>query len=609
MKVLRSVSTCAFRVACRPPAAAAVVVACFISGCASLLTSELTLSDGRKVVQPRVTIATADHAKRVCEAFYQDAGTPLSPNTVRNRKQCTDDSWRNARSDGGPPTCERTVAAQMGSKRDANQYRQNVAQCRSQQTRAFEEGLAGYAQFLLFDRAKTAADWELFLLKYSGNDDPLRLRAEAKKRLAADCATPPPEEARSTAPQQAWLNRFELVAPEHCEAQVAAMRARLRGDELAHQMAAVQRVQTAQDMDKLLARWRTGMLPEAAVLAQTRRTQLRDALHASQLAEVQTWQQVDRFLSAAGTDVGAATAAQAQGIRAASRAQVLAGAGFAAVWELAKTGDKAARQRAVALASSPLEKEVLESDATGTDLQDLRDALAGQRVRYAERIVKLMGVAVPEDLQRQFQALLWAQGPFDLVFPLAQAGNRQALRRAFDVAAPGQEQREVENKIVQDLRDKLVVYNIALQGDGRVSSSDVDAFVARRIEATVVSPLRHELRLNTEIFRPQNDYRVTVLITLTVHGVVNGERACGFMMMSTCAINDKPDSHEYTAVVAGTVGPGNSFRTRGDTELRWRSVSGGSGLASGSYFGGTRVFKAQRLELNARLSSVALDAQ
>lgn len=185
-----------------------------------------------------------------------------------------------------------------------------------------------------------------------------------------------------------------------------------------------------------------------------------------------------------------------------------------------------------------------------------------------------------------------------------QSDPRGALARAYELAKTDLERGTIEFEVVKALTGKIFVMEFALDGTGRTRSTDTDVLVGRKIGSEIISTLRYSGRLDKTVFNLSQDYRVIGNVTLHIRGKENGEKVCGFLGMSKCEYKDEPYSESVNVPVTLNFTKGSSYQTTGAETIKWDAVSGGSGLASGRYFGGTRIRKADDLSLTFSLNSV-----
>lgn len=185
--------------------------------------------------------------------------------------------------------------------------------------------------------------------------------------------------------------------------------------------------------------------------------------------------------------------------------------------------------------------------------------------------------------------------------------QRDTLKVAYEVASTPEDKRAVELAVMQSIQDKLFDFKVSMAGTGKTSSKDSDVLVARIIQSNVTSTLTYAGALKTDVFTPTHDYLVDTIVTLTVKGKINGKRNCGILWMASCEINneDATRTHEYAVPMRFT--RANKFKAAGKTEIDWKSVSGGSGMASGLIMGGTVIFSATgAFDIQVKVKAVSL---
>lgn len=185
--------------------------------------------------------------------------------------------------------------------------------------------------------------------------------------------------------------------------------------------------------------------------------------------------------------------------------------------------------------------------------------------------------------------------------------NRETLKLAYDAASTEGEKKIVELAVMQSIQDKLFDFKVSMSGTGKTSSSDSDVLIARVIQSNVTSTLTYTGILKTDVFKPNQDYVVDTVVTLTVKGKLNGNRNCGILWMSSCDVKNEDASRVYEYIVPMRFTRENNFKASGKTDIDWKSTSGGSGMASGLLMGGTLVFSASgAFDIKVKVKSVSL---
>ncbi len=273
---------------------------------------------------------------------------------------------------------------------------------------------------------------------------------------------------------------------------------------------------------------------------------------------------------------------------------------------LAQSGDVLARRRALQLATSDTLRQAVRNIETSMSISDLQDAIAEKNVSYARKVRTAIrnreGYTTRDDLA--YINFVVTHGAFTDVMELFPENPRTLLGRAYDLAQTASEKNAVELEVVKLLANKLFVMAFVLDGTGRTRSSDTDMIIGRKIGSEITSALRYSGRVDRAMFGPSQDYSVKGTVTLHIRGKENGEKVCGFLGMSKCEYKDEPYSESVKVPVTLTFTKGNSYQTTGVETIKWDAVSGGSGLASGRYFGGTRIRKADDLSMTFSLDSV-----
>jgi hypothetical protein len=273
---------------------------------------------------------------------------------------------------------------------------------------------------------------------------------------------------------------------------------------------------------------------------------------------------------------------------------------------LAATGDRDARSAAIARASNQEERLAAILEPRSMLEQDLLDVIVGKNIHLASKMRSSFKSqkSLSQSTEVAFKELVWAHGTFDDVMGFLSSDPRGTLTRAQEVAKTASERDAVEREVVKAIAAKLFIIDFVLEGTGRTRSADTDVIIGRKIGSEITSALRYSGKLDKSLFNPANDYQVKGSITLHIRGKENGERACGFLMMSKCEYKDEAYSESVNVPVTLSFTKGNSYQTSGVETIKWDAVSGGSGLASGRYFGGTRIRKADDLSLTFSLNSV-----
>lgn len=143
-----------------------------------------------------------------------------------------------------------------------------------------------------------------------------------------------------------------------------------------------------------------------------------------------------------------------------------------------------------------------------------------------------------------------------------------------------------------------------MEGTGQTQTSDVDAFISRKVQAKVRSTVDYELAFDPSVFVPKFDYLVSARVHVRVNGRVNGNRNCGLLWMSNCKIDNVDSSEDYFVPVKVAMRAATRFRNTGSVSVDWESTSGGSGMAGGLIMGGTRVFTATGIVLALIVDSI-----
>jgi hypothetical protein len=185
--------------------------------------------------------------------------------------------------------------------------------------------------------------------------------------------------------------------------------------------------------------------------------------------------------------------------------------------------------------------------------------------------------------------------------------NRETLKLAYNAASTVDEKKIVELAVIQSIQDKLFDFKVSMSGTGKTNSSDTDVIFARVIQTNVTSTLTYAGFLKTDVFKPSHNYAVDTVVTLTVKGKLNGNRSCGLLWMSSCDVRNEDATRVYEYAIPMKFTSSNNYKATGRTDIDWKSVSGGSGMASGLLMGGTLVFSASgAFDIKVNIKSVSL---
>ena len=235
---------------------------------------------------------------------------------------------------------------------------------------------------------------------------------------------------------------------------------------------------------------------------------------------------------------------------------------------------------------------------------ELSTAVSVQRLDVA-RSIQRQGKSFAPDTLARLRELTLQQGAFADVMAYAESGDRDAIKRALGLANGDSERRLAEMALVRSIQDKLITLKASLQGTGKTSASDRDALIARIIENVVSSRVDWSATVEREIYEPQYDIKVNAKLVLTVRGLLNGVRYCGFFGMSKCEVKDQEMNKTYEYPLMFELRRGQAFITKGTTQIDWKSVSGGSGPASGfMLWGGSSIFAATDVALGFSIRSL-----
>jgi hypothetical protein len=185
--------------------------------------------------------------------------------------------------------------------------------------------------------------------------------------------------------------------------------------------------------------------------------------------------------------------------------------------------------------------------------------------------------------------------------------DKEVLKIAYDVASTETQRQRVELILVTLIKDSLFDFKIAMNGTGKSKSIDQDGIIARRVENVVTSILMHSGKLKKQIFEPKFDYIINTTIVLTIEGVENGAKNCGLLGFSTCEINNEKSTRKFEYNIPMTFKRTNNYVSSGSTEIEWKSVSGGSGVYSGLFWGGHLIFKSNGIfKFDVKVNSISL---
>ena len=273
---------------------------------------------------------------------------------------------------------------------------------------------------------------------------------------------------------------------------------------------------------------------------------------------------------------------------------------------LAGTGDRLARKEAITRAATEDERRVANLEPESMIEQDILDVIRSNDVQLAKAMRESFKTkkSLSSFAEDAFKQLIWTGGKFDDVMTFLATDARGTLSRAYELAKDDFERKLVEYEVVKTLASKLFVMSFVLEGTGRTRSQDTDMIIARKIGSEITSVLRYGGTVDKAFFTLTQDYRVRGKVTLLIRGKENGERACGLLWMKMCPYSDEPYSESVVVPVALSFAKGSAYQTSGVETFKWDAVSGGTGLASGRYMGGTRVRRAEDLSLTFSMDSV-----
>ena len=199
-----------------------------------------------------------------------------------------------------------------------------------------------------------------------------------------------------------------------------------------------------------------------------------------------------------------------------------------------------------------------------------------------------------------------ASGTFTEVIGFARKDDREALKRAYDLAISPSEKQQVELLVINNLKNNIFIFKTSLEGTQNVRPSDVNAFIVRLIEARITSRVQYEATLDQQLFKPNYDYVLNAKVNLTAEGKESGERNCGILWMSTCKFDNQDASRTFSQPIKIGLRRLENYKKSGAATIDWKSVSGGSGFASGFIMGGTKVFQATGVSVSISVDSIEL---
>jgi len=216
-----------------------------------------------------------------------------------------------------------------------------------------------------------------------------------------------------------------------------------------------------------------------------------------------------------------------------------------------------------------------------------------QRLVYVNQVVSTYAPEVVEKAQATAQV---NQQIRDLLAQYKTSSNRSLMRDAFDIATTPRQAIVVEDAMLDALQAKMLVLNAKLNAGGESYSSGGDDSIlsqvaGRRVNATVNSKLSVDAALDTKLYKPQLDHIVKAVARLKVTGRSRGNRPCGLMLVSDCDF-DNEETKTFDQPIELVLAKSNGYRAMASYQMEWQAAAGGTGMASGMTFGGTKVFQA-----------------
>ena len=195
---------------------------------------------------------------------------------------------------------------------------------------------------------------------------------------------------------------------------------------------------------------------------------------------------------------------------------------------------------------------------------------------------------LPQDIHKL--AMLF--GNTSQVLKWASPHNLEAIKRATSVAASKNDRKISEEALVKEILDGFLITHLKMESGGITSASDIDAIFARTVEAKISSKVKFNAYFDSNVYSPEFDYVVNGKIEITVNGKENGERNCGVLWLDRCKIDNHDSVRTYTSPLNISLSKAGKHRSFGESTAEWKSLSGGTGAASGLTMGGVVVFKA-----------------
>lgn len=249
-----------------------------------------------------------------------------------------------------------------------------------------------------------------------------------------------------------------------------------------------------------------------------------------------------------------------------------------------------------------------DTEAQATIGDQFKKCLASCSPEAASTLIELSTSGTKNPLNKENSNLLLSLtlklGNFSQVISLARRGEAAALKRAYDISSSDSERKQIDNVIVNKIKDKLFSINAKMRGTGKVKSSDSDLWIARSIESEITSNIEYTASANRKIMVPKFNYRLNGRIVVEVRGRVNGERNCGLLWLGKCKIDDNNAIRTYEKPIVIDLMKSTGHKTTGLQEIAWKSISGGSGMAGGLMMGGTQIFSASEVHLLVKIDSV-----
>jgi len=213
-------------------------------------------------------------------------------------------------------------------------------------------------------------------------------------------------------------------------------------------------------------------------------------------------------------------------------------------------------------------------------------------------------LVMSDTLKNSYKELVLEKGDFNDMYAFAQVGDKDALRKAYDLASSDQEKKKIEYELIRAIGlDKMLVVTTHLTGlgDATASSSSVYVFGAS-ISSNLTSKIDYSIAFNTALFKPKYTYVIEAKAKVVATGEKRWSRNCGFLWMDTCEEQDKNATMEYPKSITGTLAANSNVV--GGVKVDWNPRVAKTGLMSGNLMGNPWGFSTR--EVTSKVSDITL---